>query len=1050
MANQTITTAVNYDDASISGLLNGETITNNGGFLTINADVRWNQQAAVFGSITCSATLGGSVLIDGTQIWEISFDSSTGNVPTQAALGSNGVLGGSSGATGELTRVWAAGSLTPATAGTAMPTSGFIKLRSKTGTFQDNEIITLPGGATVTVNSATGGKRSWIHLVGNEGTNITSSRLGTTNLTGDWYELGTTNGSDDQTFQFPVSDYCPAIQVETGVGTGVYEWWLYGADGIRWGTSTQYIATDVRGKYFGIDPATGIITIARRASNPCGFKPVSGLRVRIPNLICSNSNSANWNANTWNTSSINTRHSGVNTTNNPSVTIDKITCNWRWSMTSANNITFTNCGLMPSVSITSPTGTLSIDFVAIGLMPASFTSTSMLAINNCNSGTISNLRVARQINDGSLDSAITISTSNNLVLANIQAEIFGAAGSAVRSASSLGSSFTASRCSNFTMTNLTAIGGPAQMNTFLSATSLTGYAYADSLVGSTQTSVSTQPGLSIFTCTNFTFTGPFTNFGGLTNVHPYNNLFNIGTANTNGVIQNVGTSSSPYDCANITGQLVNITSSDNLIVRRCYVQNTRNASSFGVASEVTNCSIDNCGGDYTDTTAVGGQNTRVRGFKSLNTTTGSSAAAGTHYNDWFTSATTGRIVFTGNEPSASSGSQFSATLGPGSGYSGSGSIVMVNLNDTVTYETAYFILGHTQFQNTSPTFTGTNSANFTIDFQYDLGSGWNGTWLSATGTNLSGIGAINPAIGIKLKLRATVNTASTTNALTFIRLDTNTTAIDQDTLYPFPFDGSGIISNISAGSRIQIYNDTTDTELVNQDVPGTTFTYEYYVGTQVSLGDTIRIRLSKLGKLPQTLLATGTNSGFSAVANQLNDNIYILNGISGNTVTEFTADYPNVQIDINDPDGQTTVQRIYAWMRYIETTSNGISLWFDSITASDDVNYEIDASVINLKVDNVTGSPVRITGGRLYKSDQSTIIAATSGSVQMDPGRVYSYAGALTAQDVWDYGERSLTNASVVSTTVWNANTATFGNTFTAGGTLNTIKTTTDLIPAIV
>jgi hypothetical protein len=109
MANQTITTAVNYDTASISGLLNGETIFLNGGSLTINADTRWNQQAAVFGNITVSSTLGGVVAIDGTQIWEVPFSSSSGNVPTQAVLGSNGVTGVTSGSTGELTHVWGGG-----------------------------------------------------------------------------------------------------------------------------------------------------------------------------------------------------------------------------------------------------------------------------------------------------------------------------------------------------------------------------------------------------------------------------------------------------------------------------------------------------------------------------------------------------------------------------------------------------------------------------------------------------------------------------------------------------------------------------------------------------------------------------------------------------------------------------------------------------------------------------------------------------------------------------------------------------------------------------
>jgi hypothetical protein len=140
MANQTVTTGtpaapINYDDASISGLLPGESVNINGGALRVDADVRWNQQAAVLGAVNLSSTLGGSFVIDGSQVWEVPFSASAGNVPTQGALGTNGVTGGTSGATGELTRVWATGSLDPAAAGGAMPATGFIKLRSKTGTF---------------------------------------------------------------------------------------------------------------------------------------------------------------------------------------------------------------------------------------------------------------------------------------------------------------------------------------------------------------------------------------------------------------------------------------------------------------------------------------------------------------------------------------------------------------------------------------------------------------------------------------------------------------------------------------------------------------------------------------------------------------------------------------------------------------------------------------------------------------------------------------------------------------------------------------------------
>jgi len=232
MANQTITTAVNYDDAAIGGLLPGEQITINGGALTIDADTRWNQQAAEFGIITLSATLGGSVLIDGMNVWEVPFASSSGNVPTQAALGSNGVTGGTSGATGELTRVWAAGSFDPATAGAAMPAAGYIKLRSKTGNFQAGETITLPGGATIVATNA--GKRGVIQVVartiGDTSRNISVPRLASCIVDGDWYDLGTTNGADNQTFTLPVREEVGAIQIETAPGSGVYEWYSNAGD----------------------------------------------------------------------------------------------------------------------------------------------------------------------------------------------------------------------------------------------------------------------------------------------------------------------------------------------------------------------------------------------------------------------------------------------------------------------------------------------------------------------------------------------------------------------------------------------------------------------------------------------------------------------------------------------------------------------------------------------------------------------------------------------------------------------------------------------------
>ena len=224
MAAQTLTDVTrNYDDAAISGLLNGETITLNNSNLIINSDVRWGQQACVMGSLNISTSVGGTVTIDGRDVWWIPFDASSGLVPSLGIAGTDDCTGSIAGS-GEFLGVFPSTMLAPLTAGAAMPSSGFIKLRKKTVSFADNEIITFTGGATVTVNSSTGGQVGWIHVVGNELGTITVPRLGKFTSIGDYFELGVTSGLDDQTFQFPIADTCPCFQMETAVGSGVYEW----------------------------------------------------------------------------------------------------------------------------------------------------------------------------------------------------------------------------------------------------------------------------------------------------------------------------------------------------------------------------------------------------------------------------------------------------------------------------------------------------------------------------------------------------------------------------------------------------------------------------------------------------------------------------------------------------------------------------------------------------------------------------------------------------------------------------------------------------------
>lgn len=770
MANQTITTAVNYDAASISGLLNGETITcNAGSLLTINADVRWNQQAAVLGSLSMQSS--GSFLIDGTQVWEVPFSASTGNVPTQAALGSNGVTGGTSGATGELTRVWATGSLTPAAAGGAMPATGYIKLRSRTGNFQNGETITLPGGATVTASGA--GQRSWIHVVGAENTFAqVGSLTGTYDLTGDWYELGTTNGADDQTFQFPVADTCPAIWVETAAGSGVYEAWLCAGD--RWGTATQFIpTTGERGKWFGINTATGVITIARRATNACGTKPPSGCKVRIGNIICSNSSSANWDANTFPTNTETRYRLQLNFPYNAS----KITSNWFHNVQRGN---LTDSGVSHALN-----GGTNMTRVGVGIaaaVAAVNNATSVAFFNSVRGCSWTDVRIGAYGRSG--QAIVTYVGVNNVTWTRVRVDCFADITATTRSSAMRWVSFNG--CNNITIDDYTTVGTET---IFISCTngSVNNHKYADLMIGTTvvgggQNAVTLQTN-----CINFNISG-FSAFDGLANVHPYSGVYNI--ESFNGVsVTNVGSAVAPYNCgtANVSRYIARLGPGETALIRRVYTVNPADniQLSNGVARSVQFVNVWGNGTVVSNWNSTDGAVVRGCRFGNFQTPTGQ--AGGWFFNDVVSSDTAGAIdaIFG------------PATTSPVS----SGQMTQVgnylkNIGDSMTVEMDYFSLGHTGFTSVVNGLT-----NQTVEFQYDIGSGWNGTWLAATTANVTAIGAINPATGVKLRVRTTATAANA--AVGSIRFVTSTTASAAQTQYPLP--GSVInVSNLVPQSRVKV------------------------------------------------------------------------------------------------------------------------------------------------------------------------------------------------------------------------------------------------------
>ena len=218
------------------------------------------------------------------------------------------------------------------------------------------------------------------------------------------------------------------------------------------------------------------------------------------------------------------------------------------------------------------------------------------------------------------------------------------------------------------------------------------------------------------------------------------------------------------------------------------------------------------------------------------------------------------------------------------------------------------------------------------------------------------------------------------------------------------------ITNVEAGSTVQLYNVTTDTEIVNAVTTGDSGTKVTYSGTYANSlanpDDEVRLRITcqtgATALLPYESFGVATAAGISFKANQVDDTIYNSNAIDGsaanydNASLQIAADYTNFELDVSDTDnpGAVTTQQIYAKYAYLITTSDGIDKFFGAITAENTSNYKINTSLVDLKIQNISSSDMIITGARLYRDDNTTIIKkgpSGAGSLSHDTGEFLQY-----------------------------------------------------------
>lgn len=195
------------------------------------------------------------------------------------------------------------------------------------------------------------------------------------------------------------------------------------------------------------------------------------------------------------------------------------------------------------------------------------------------------------------------------------------------------------------------------------------------------------------------------------------------------------------------------------------------------------------------------------------------------------------------------------------------------------------------------------------------------------------------------------------------------------------------VTGLVAGSRVQLYDTTSSTEIYNAVVAGTSFTWTDSAAASASRA--VRLRVARQSGtsaylfLEANIGTCGTSSGNAAIsylASQTADAVYNANAVDGSAVTGITIVDAVDRMQINIAGGTVSWAQIYAYNVYWLFTATGIQDDGSIITAKDQANY----AVTLFKIKNTSSTPLKITGG--YGVDSTTgsvadILDTTGGSI---------------------------------------------------------------------
>lgn len=847
---------VEYYDQKTGGSVNAtlDTYTvSNGSTLVVRTDTyACANHSAAFGSLDNIAFsgIGGEVIIDPTYVRYVAYTGGSGNSPAFGAAISQG------GVSGVFLGVWSNWQSEPIDPGAAIPASGFIKIGGVTGG-------SFSAGALTGIAAECSGAdlQCWIEVRAAETATINVPRVGKFKSVEAWFYLENTTGVAGQVISCPttgtVAQVWPGVWIETAPGSNVYERFMGAGAQVPLSTTP----TDARAKL--VWQTTSGLRLGSDGANTVGYLPPAGCKVRIPAAIltnCIRTAGSGSGPRVVPNATLATR-AEFNLTSAGYIDLACAVVQWAINLNQAFYVKIKSCAINDNLWLAKLGSAMDVDDIIVAPTQAQAGNIALVVTSNFLGGTVKNASLARFNYAGSVNGA-TLSLSKNVTFDNVLSQTLTAR-------TSTGSaSLLVSQSTDCAVLNCTFIGAPLGVQGCVN-TEIDNMAYADGLTGTTATNAVSALSISVGSVS--TTVDDVHMMPGIANIHPYTALISVVNCSKT-KIRNVGSYAQPIDAgsANKIGLGLTISGNDGVDIKRVYFSGLRQRFINMTNSDI-NVFIRNCAGDYSDVSFVSGLNCIVSSFAHAGATAGNSAVYGSHWVQHFTSATAGLIEVLCNEPTAQSAAQCVVVSGSPL-FNSSGSVLMTVAGQQIIWEMPEYALGYTALANSALALTGTNTGNLSYEFQYDLGAGYNGAWLTANATNFTGVGAIDPAVGIKIKLRVTCVTANAGNVLTNIRITTVTTAAAQsENLYPLDtitLTFTGLIT----GSDVVVRAAGTGTILASVDSnAGTTWAYVYETPVAID------VDVIKPGYVPKSLLRNYTPSAqnSSLPVSQLLDRNYL-------------------------------------------------------------------------------------------------------------------------------------------------------------------------------